>query len=81
MSVAPAALEQGDYGVGEIWTVQEAADWLKCSREHVRKLIEKCGLPATDIGLGSKQHEYRLYPEDVQAWVKRRQMRVVEAAE
>ena len=68
-AVQGAGVKAPGHNQGDVWTLQDAADFLRCSREQVRRLITQRGLPAFDIGFG-RQHEWRLYPEEVIAWTR-----------
>lgn len=50
----------------KLLTVEEAAKKLRCSREHLYKLMKKYGLPYVVVGARRKIDE-----DELQAWVKR----------
>lgn len=53
-----------------IYTPQQAADWLACSREHIYRLIRKGVLPAIDISPpGSIRTKTRIRERDLVAYV------------
>lgn len=62
---------------GEVWTVHDIADYLKCSDRHVRRLIAVADLPAFDIGCGEKAHDWRAFPERIRLWAAKRELRLV----
>ena len=57
--------------------VQEAAAELKVSTKQVRKLIDAGDLEATDVSVsGAKPREFRISPEQVEDFKRRRSTRV-----
>jgi excisionase family DNA binding protein len=52
---------------GELLTVEDAAKKVKVHPETIRGWIRSGELPAVDIG-----GKYRIYPEDLDAFLKRR---------
>lgn len=50
---------------GEMWTVEQTANYLGLSKSQIRTLITQRKLPALRVGT-----IYRIHPDDAQALVK-----------
>lgn len=49
---------------GQMWTVEQTANYTGLSKSHVRTLITQRKLPALRVG-----STYRIHPDDVQALI------------
>lgn len=55
----------------ELWTVGQAADFLQCSEDTVRRLIKSGQLPSVNVSARLT----RLFPEDVEIYLRSRTAR------